>query len=86
MEDKHIIWSHDIQFDELAQGLCDAEAVQLFHDRINKIHQIEQADKNSDDKTSNESSFLSLSHSQFSFSSFKLSESEEESNNLLDFF
>ena len=41
----------------MTQSLCDAEAVQLFHDKINKIHQIDdkddkQIDKKSDDEIS----------------------------------
>ena len=86
VEDKRVIWSRDVQFDELAQGLCDAEAVQLFRNKINEIQQIEQGSENSGDETSDESSSPSRSRSQSPFSPFKLPEPEEEPNELLDFF
>ncbi len=66
MKDKHVIWSCDIQFDELTQSLCDIEAVQLFYNKINKIHQIdddEQIDEKFDDKISDEYSDQSSSSS-----------------------
>jgi hypothetical protein len=98
VEDKQIIWSRDVQFDELAQDLCDAEAVQLFRDKINKIHQTgdqpsgqisdEYSDQYSNHSPSpSPSQSCSQSRSQSPFPSpFKLPESKEEPDELLNFF
>src|SRR5436190_732980 len=97
VEDQRVIFSRNVQFDELVQDLCDIEAVQLFRNKINEMHQIgeEQNNEKSGDEYSNQSSSLSpspshsgsRSRSQSPFPSpFKLPEPEEEPDELLDFF
>ena len=57
VEDQRVIFSRDVQFDEMAQGLCDIEALQQFRSKIKEIHQdSNQSSDQVSDENNNEDS------------------------------